>query len=95
MATRVKFFTNLDGPLGDVHAANEHMYRNPPGRVPCVGERVRFYFSNETRWFDLEVVTVTWEPDRNDALVELHIPSSQRSMSIAEWSRWFEQWRRE
>ncbi len=90
----IRFFTNLDLPQRFVAELN----RNPPVDIPNIGDRIKFPFEkafdsharvyerpHEEYFFYLEVVSREWNTKTGDVLIELHIPSSYKNMSIADW----------
>lgn len=57
------------------------------GPVPSIGHEVRFTVERqERRYFTLRVCAVTWEPDGETVVVELHMPTSWNTRSINDWT---------
>lgn len=95
---KIRLRTNLDEPSRDVLDLNAALSSRgsswqPP--VPRRGERISFPFKKDGRSysFELEVCAVTYDLLAEEAIVELHVPSYQSTMTIREWSDWFKKFR--
>lgn len=94
---RIYFKSNLDEVQRDVCALNALNLDMAADPIPRVGERIDFSFIRGPMrcTYGLEVYDVTYHYGEKDRRidVELHIPSYQKSMSIAEWMSWFKRHR--
>lgn len=96
----VNFHTNLDLAQRDVGELN-YTYANEFRQYPSQGDVVEISFD---KWdhttqkscsfsYTLQVVRIMYNYQRKTIAIELHIPSSHGSMSIADWEKWFNRYR--
>jgi hypothetical protein len=101
---KMHFHTNLDEAQRDVGDILPMLASGPYAHpIPRVGERISIPFRRDNRVFsyELAVVAVRYEyPLSGSGIteasvrVELHIPQHQASMSIADWTTWFNKHRK-
>lgn len=101
---QIVFHTNLDLAKDDMNKLSyDHSNKitNDSIRLPRKGDYIEFTFD---KWdhdlkrstifnYQLQVCSITYNYDRNSIVVELHIPEYHRSMTIAEWEKWFKKHR--
>jgi hypothetical protein len=92
---KVHFQTNLDEAQSDVFALNSALSQKYHDIIPHKGDRITFPFerwdNGASRQFEyaLDVVGVSYNYVSETITIELHIPATHHSQSIAEWTTWF------